>query len=278
TPSPPTERTYPTWFFFQRIKRWTNEQLDALNISFHEEIPPNTLISNNYNPTRKDREAYANLLKAFTEPTELDISEYNPTSTMMRNNKLQNTFHLLSMMWDIAVKGEAMPFTTDLLLDQLGRPLEVFSENFLIDTEPIPFHLRKFNMNGKLHCNGGIYHLSDDKRNLPLVVFAKKHRPFHLRPPTTTQKHEISHVLLPITMDYDHGLRRPNYTGFCICVYGTEYQITRADASRTYFEDLCHGRPTNEKLVVNQTVVYDLMWKEDRRAFLEVFVGMCSFL
>ena len=77
--------------------------------------------------------------------------------------------------------------------------------------------------------------------------------------------------------EYDHGLTRPKYTGFCISVHGTEYRITRADASHTYFEDLRHGRPTNETLLVNQTVKYDLMWREDRGEFWRRSMGCVGF-
>ncbi|OOF90555.1 hypothetical protein ASPCADRAFT_410064 [Aspergillus carbonarius ITEM 5010] len=270
----PTERTYPPGFFFQRIRCWTDEQLDALNISHNPMVSPRILIENNYIPTRRDREVYTNLLRAFTEPNELDISEYNATSTMMKHNQLQSTFHLLSLIFDMAFKNEPMPCTVDILIMQLGMRINVFKDNFLVDREPIPFHLRKFNMKGTLNCNGGIYHQTDRKRKQPLVVFAKITHPS----PYTTHKREISHALLPMVTEYDHGLIRPKYTGFCISVHGTEYRITRADASHTYFEDLRHGRPTNETLLVNQTVKYDLMWREDRGEFLEAFYGMCGFL
>ena len=51
----PTERTYPPGFFFQRIRCWTDEQLDALNISHNPMVSPRILIENNYIPTRRDR-------------------------------------------------------------------------------------------------------------------------------------------------------------------------------------------------------------------------------
>ncbi|RAL02550.1 uncharacterized protein BO80DRAFT_351800 [Aspergillus ibericus CBS 121593] len=277
TPQPAIRRTYPSWLFFQRISRWSTEQLDALNISQHDMITPRVLIGEEYIPTRRDRDAvYTNLLRAFTEPSEFDIVGYDPASTMMRNNQLRHTFQLLGMIFDIIFKNEPLPCTVDMLISQLGMPFALFRDNFIVDREDIPFHLLKFNMRGTLHCNGGIYHHTDRKRRFPLVVFAHTTKTHHRLPHPTN--HELASTLLPMTTEYDHGLTRPKYTGFSISAHGTEYRITRADASHTYFEDLRHGRLTREKLIVLRTVKYNLLWREDREEFFEAFYAMCGFL
>ncbi|PYI08778.1 hypothetical protein BO78DRAFT_416376 [Aspergillus sclerotiicarbonarius CBS 121057] len=272
----PSTRTYPILSFFQRLSKWSSEQLDALNISQHDMVTPSVLIGEEYIPTNRDR-VYINLLRAFTGPSEYDIAEYDPTSDVMKSNPLESIFQHLSMVFDIEYKGERVPSTADILIKQLGVRFDLFKDNFIIEQKNIPFHLRKFNVRGALHSHGGIYHLSDEKRNFPLVVFAPTPEKRHLHHPRP-RPHELASLLLPMSTEYNHGKQRPKYTSFCISAVGTEYRITRADASHTYFEDLRHGRPTTEKLLVLRTDVYNLLFGEHRRAFFEAFWAMCVFL